>query len=145
MSATISIDLRPSRTRRKVEGECNSMREVRRPHSGVEWNRNGAEGILTVLVCVCVVERKSTMESLSFMNTPKCSPLERVTASATLALHRSGNSIVEYHVNNKRKRSLIDALSSPESQLACACFIYLRIRTLDSCSYRSADKYQDPS
>lgn len=41
------------------------MREAWRTRSGTEREEDGAEGILTMLVCVCLVERKSKIESLS--------------------------------------------------------------------------------
>ena len=91
----------------------------------MERERDGAKGILTMLVCVCLVEGKSTIESESFKVTYKRSPLEGVTASA--ALTPVWQSIVRLTCECKRRRGLIDALPLAKSRLTCAYFSCLPI------------------
>lgn len=78
------------------------MHEALRTRSGMERERDGAKGILTMLVCACLVEGKSTIESESFKVTYKRSPLEGVTASA--ALTPLWQSIVRLPCECKRRR-----------------------------------------
>ena len=106
------------------------MREAWRTRSGMERERDHVEGILTMLVCVCLVEGKSTIESESFKVTYKRSPLEGVTASA--ALTPVWQSIVRLTCECKRKRGLIDALPLAMSQLTWAPFTYLPFIAHDS-------------
>jgi hypothetical protein len=101
------------------------MREAWRTRSGMERERDVAKGVLTMLVCVCLVEGKNTTESKSFKVTYKRSPLEGVTASA--ALTPVWQSIVRLTCECKRRQGLIDALPLAMSRLTCASFSCLPI------------------